>query len=175
MSPEQVGAILREAFPTVDLRLSGGHPHALVPTAKWLAVARFLRDDPRLQFNVLRCLTGMDLLDEGKLACVYDLMHIPLDQPTVLITTTSTFAVRVEVDRADPRVPSVAEVWPAAEWHEREAYDLVGILFENHPDPRRILLPDDWEGHPLRKDYEYPVEYHGIPGTTEYDSPNPMH
>ncbi len=61
-----------------------------------------------------------------------------------------------------PTVQSVADLWRAADWHERETYDMVGIVFEGHPNLHRILLPDDWEGHPLRKDYLYPREYHGI-------------
>ena len=94
------------------------------------------------------------------------------------------FAVRVEVDRDNPHIPTVSGVWPAADWHEREAYDMFGIVFDGHPDsledhdglhPRRILCPDDWIGYPLRKDYRYPMEYHGIPGTTEYELTSPKH
>ena len=63
-----------------------------------------------------------------------------------------------------PEIPSLSKVWLIAEWHEREAYDLMGITFTGHPNLRRILCPEDWEGHPLRKDYEFPLEYHGIRG-----------
>jgi NADH-quinone oxidoreductase subunit C len=81
----------------------------------------------------------------------------------------------VLTSREDPHIPSVAGIWPTAEWHEREAYDLMGIVFDGNPDLRRILCPDDWEGHALRKDYVFPKEYHGIPGTTEWEMPNPRH
>jgi NADH-quinone oxidoreductase subunit C len=63
-----------------------------------------------------------------------------------------------------PEVPSVVELWKGADWHEREVYDLCGVQFTGHPDLRRILLSEDWVGHPLRKDYEFPLEYHGIRG-----------
>jgi NADH-quinone oxidoreductase subunit C len=70
--------------------------------------------------------------------------------------------VKVLLDRAHPQVESVRGIWAAAEWHEREAFDLMGVTFLHHPDLRRILLPEDWVGHPLRKDYQYPVEYQGL-------------
>ena len=85
------------------------------------------------------------------------------------------FAVRIETDRDDPHVPTVSHLWPTADWQEREAYDMMGIVFDGHPHLVRILLPDDWVGHPLRKDYEFPLEYHGIPATTEYELTNPRH
>lgn len=177
MTPEEICKLLRDKFGDAieESIFESGHPHARVVPDRWPEVARFLRDDPRLKLNLLRSISALDLLADDKLACVYDMMSVPMDDPTSLITTTFEFAIRVVVDRNDPVIPSVADVWPAANWHEREAYDLMGIRFSNHPDLRRILCPDDWEGHPLRKDYEFPVEYHGIPGTTEYELPNPRH
>lgn len=155
--------------------VEGCRPYAEVAPGRWPVVATFLRDDPRLRMNLLRSIAGLDLLADDKLACVYDMMHVSLDAPTVLITATCEFAVRVTVDRQDPVVPTVSHVWPAADWHEREAYDLFGIVFSDHPDLRRILCPDDWVGHPLRKDYDFPVAYHGIPATTEFELTNPRH
>jgi NADH-quinone oxidoreductase subunit C len=124
---------------------------------------------------MLRCISSLDLVSEDKLACVYDLMSVGTDPLGELVRQTTEFAVRVVVERTDPVIPSVADVWPAADWHEREAYDLMGITFSGHPDLRRILCPEDWVGHPLRKDYEFPLEYHGIPGSTEYELTNPRH
>ena len=80
-------------------------------------------------------------------------------------------AFKVKLPIGDPTVESVSSIWAAADWHERETYDLVGITFKGHPDLRRILLPDDWEGHPLRKDYAYPKAYRDI--NLEVDPPWP--
>ncbi len=177
MPPEEICRLLKDRFGEAieDTLLGGGHPYARVAADRWLEVATFLRDDPRLRLNGLRCISALDLLADDKLASVYDLYHVPTDRPTELKTETRTFAVRVVVDRKDPVIPSVAHVWPAADWHEREAYDLMGIEFRGHPDPRRILCPDDWTGHPLRKDYEFPLEYHDIPANTEFELTNPRH
>ncbi|MFQ5591670.1 MAG: NADH-quinone oxidoreductase subunit C [Phycisphaerae bacterium] len=177
MTPEQVSTLLRSRFTesVESVAVEAARPYVQIAADHWPQVALFLRDDPALAYNLLRSISGLDLLAENKLACVYDLMHVPLDRPTKLIRHTSEFAVRVVTDRENPVIPSVAHVWPAADWHEREAYDLLGITFSGHPDLRRILCPDDWEGYPLRKDYEFPLKYHDIPGTTEYELPNPRH
>lgn len=177
MAPEEILDILRAEQPdaVVTTAAESAHPYAQIQPLSWPVVARLLRDDPRLDFNLLRCISALDLLADDQFACVYDLMRVPLDRKGELVRTTHEFAVRVVVDRDDPVIPSVADVWPAAEWHEREAFDLMGVRFSGHPDLRRILCPDDWEGHPLRKDYEFPLEYHGIPGTTEYELTNPRH
>jgi len=115
-------------------------------------VARFLRDDEQMQFDFLSSLSGVDLR-EGKLAVVYHLASM---------TRRHTIALRVEVTAESPQVPSVESIWKTANWHEREAFDLIGIVFTGHPDLRRILLPYDWEGHPLRKDYQVPEFYNGM-------------
>ncbi len=177
MAPEEICKLLQTEFgeAIVETVVDGGHPYAQVVPEKWPEVALFLRDDARLVFNFLRSISSVDLAADNKLACVYDLNHLPTDNPTELITDTCEFAVRVVTDRDNPLIPSVAHVWPTANWHEREAFDLMGIEFSDHPDLRRILCPEDWVGHPLRKDYEFPREYHGIPGTTEYELPNPRH
>ena len=73
-----------------------------------------------------------------------------------------TFAVKLLLDRVRPEVESVSPIWPTADWHEREAFDLMGVSFLNHPNAFRILMPDDWVGHPLRKDYRDLTEYHGL-------------
>ncbi len=177
MTPEEICKLLKAEFgeAIVETVVEGAHPYATVTTEKLPELAMFLRDDPRLAFNFLRSITSLDLPDQGKIACIYDMNHMPLDSPTELITETYEFAVRVLTDRDKPVLPSIAHVWPTANWHEREAYDLMGIDFSGHPDLTRILCPDDWEGHPLRKDYEQPLEYQGIPGTTEYQLTNPRH
>lgn len=177
MAPEEICELLRSKFgdAVTETVLEGGHAYAHLAAHRWPEVAAFLRDDPRLAFNMLRSITALDLIADNRFACVYDLMRVSTDRPGELCRDTHEFAVRITVDRDQPVIPSVAHVWPAAEWHEREAYDLMGIDFSSHPDMRRILCPDDWEGYPLRKDYLFPLEYHGIPGTTEYELTSPRH
>jgi NADH-quinone oxidoreductase subunit C len=116
-------------------------------------VARYLRDEPDLLFNYLMCLSAVDYGAGKTLGVVYHLQSIPLLHQIVL---------KVELPRESPVVPSVALIWRTADWHEREAYYLFGIRFEGHPDLRRIFLPDDWEGHPLRKDYVVQEFYQDI-------------
>jgi NADH-quinone oxidoreductase subunit C len=117
-----------------------------------LDVARFLRDDERTQFDALMLLSGVDLT-KGMLAAVYHLHSTRWNHKLVMKTL---------VPVAQPHVQSVAAIWRTADWHEREAYDMYGIEFDGHPDLRRILLPDDWEGYPLRKDYQVPEFYNGM-------------
>ncbi|ANQ50730.1 NADH-quinone oxidoreductase subunit C [Flammeovirga sp. MY04] len=122
-------------------------------------VCRFLKSDNRLMFDNLSCLTGIDNGPKANtMEVVYNLYSI---------TKSFRLTLKVMLYRETPVLPSVTSVWKAANWHEREAYDLVGMTFENHPDLRRILSPDDWEGHPLQKDYKEQEKYHGI--TVKYE------
>jgi NADH-quinone oxidoreductase subunit C len=110
--------------------------------------AEYLRAEPGLQFDFLSDISAVDRFpSEPRFEVNYHLLSISLRQ---------TVRLRVWVAGKDPVVASVIPVWPTANWHEREIFDLFGIRFEGHPDLHRILMPDDWEGYPLRKDY--PVE-----------------
>ncbi|MEZ6065360.1 MAG: NADH-quinone oxidoreductase subunit C [Planctomycetaceae bacterium] len=148
-------------------------PWIEVAADSMLEVCRTLQSDPALAFDHLCDLTGVDYFEpdeklakkfpyEEHLAVVYHLHSLKLGHRLV---------VKVRLPRWKdgqpgqlPEVPSVSSVWGIADWHEREAFDLMGIHFQGHPNLVRILCPDDWEGHPLRKDYEFPLEYHGIRG-----------
>lgn len=156
MTAREICSLIQETFPGAVLASlpEDKHPRVEVDASNWRAIAEFIHHDPRLQLTWLANLTGLDYVAAGKLAVVYDLFSLELKH---------TFAVKVLVDRDIAMVPSVQDLWSIANWHEREAWDLVGIIFEGHPNLTRILCADDWEGHPLRKDYVFPKEYHGIP------------
>jgi NADH-quinone oxidoreductase subunit C len=161
-SPAQISQNLTERFgQAVTAALpEDKHPRIHTTADAWRPIAEHLHSDADLAFDWLACLSGVDYVADDLLCVVYDFYST---------THRHRFAVKVYVDRNDPRVPSVMDLWPAADWHEREAYDLFGIVFDGHNDLRRILLPEDWQGHPLRKDYAFPREYHGIPGSYELD------
>lgn len=169
LSPQEIAAALIARFgdgiTATFVDDAEKHPRVHVPVDRWRAVAEFLRRDPAMSFDWLACLSGVDYAAEGRMAVVYDLWSVDHGH---------RFAVKAFTpDRDVPHVPTVTDLWPAADWHEREAFDLFGIVFDGHPDPRRILLADDWVGHPLRKDYEFPKEYHGIPANLEPDWQRP--
>lgn len=114
-------------------------------------ICLFLRDEDDMKFDYPVNLSGLDL--KKQLGVVYHLYSITLKHRIVL---------KVIVDKDNPEVESVEKVWKSMNWHEREAFDMFGIQFTNHPDLRRILSPYDWEGYPLRKDYKTPETYRGI-------------
>lgn len=156
--------LLAKNFTAID-------PYLTVEPSGWLTLAQWLRDDPRLQFDVLNCITVVDYLetDVTKVAKAGFEPHVEVVYHLTSFAHRHRLVVKLLLPRWKgnvtgelPEVPSVTSVWPAANWHEREAYDLGGVRFIGHPELSRILMADDWVGHPLRKDYEYPLEYQGI-------------
>ena len=148
-------------------------PFVVVDADDLLAVCRYLRDDSALAFDQLNCVTGVDYLepDPKKVAKAGFDPHTEVVYHFSSFPHKHRFALKVMLPRWKgdkvgelPDVPSVANLWRTADWHEREVYDLNGVNFVGHPELTRILLSDDWIGHPLRKDYEFPLEYHGIRG-----------
>lgn len=131
---------------------TAGDSYVRIDAARLRDAALRLRDDEKLRFDYLMCLSGADFGKET-LGVVYHLSSM---------IHRHKVTVRVEVPAGDPKVPSVADVWPTANWHEREAWDMFGIVFGGHPDLRRMLLPEDYPGHPLRKDFKVPEFYNGM-------------
>jgi len=174
MTPTEIAAILEEQFsPAVTGKnLTALDPFVALDPAKLVEVCTFLRDDPRLRFELLNDITGVDYLetDPKKVAKAGFDPHLEVVYHLSSFSFPGRrFTLKLILPRWKgnqpgelPEVPSVAGVWRTADWHERELFDLVGVFFTGHPDLRRILLAEDWVGHPLRKDYEYPLEYHGI-------------
>ena len=168
MTQEQVRARVAEKFKGAEALLydpkvyktETGVPYFKVGPEKLKSFSQFLRDDSELRYDALMSMTAVDFLPQkakkpapgepseipGKIFLVYQLYSMRHGHRVV---------VKVEdLPRAGAKVPSVAEIWPTANWHERECYDFYGVIFEGHPDLRRILLPEDWEGHPMLKDYD---------------------
>ncbi len=155
MTPQEITEKLKAKFgdAITDAKLEGVvDPFIKIKAESLKDVALFLRDDSDLQFDYLMCLSGVDF-GKGVIGVVYNFASM---------SKKHKITIKVEVTREKPEIPSVESIWRTADWHEREAYDLVGVIFTGHPDLRRILLPNDWEGHPLRKDYKVPEYYQGM-------------
>lgn len=165
LEPEAILALLQEQFPQTALETAENG-------AKWIRIAaedlptaaRFLKTDGRLRFDSLMSLSGLDLskypgpqkgvFPSDELVCVYSLHSL---------TLRHKLTVKVFCPRENPAVPTVEDVWGVATYFEREIWDLYGVRFEGHHRLARIMCPEDWEGHPLRKDYKYPETYHEVP------------
>jgi len=151
--------LLRRAVPgaTIDVLESIDMTTLVVDREHLLEVGLVLRDDPSLQFALLVDVTAVDRLPaEPRFEIVYHMACVGEAYLTAGATTAATpcrLRLKVMLSSADTRVPSVVSVWPTAGWPEREVFDLFGISFDGHPDLRRILMPDDWDGFPLRRDY----------------------
>ena len=140
-------------------------PERLVDVCRWLKTSADAR------FDACECITAVDWFEpdpkkaakvawQPRLEVVYHLWSTAARVSLVLKVNLPRWKNGVPGEL--PELPSVAGVWRTADWHEREVYDMSGIDFTGHPDLRRILCPEDWEGYPLRKDYEMPLDYHGI-------------
>jgi NADH-quinone oxidoreductase subunit C len=145
---ETIVARLRARFPDLECRIAdSGVPAIVVPAGRIAEICRYLKDEPDLAFDYLASVTAIDFVD--RMDIVYQMRS--------LANAIDDVALRVEIDR-DASLPSVTSVWRAADFQEREIYDLMGIRFDGHPDLRRILLYDEFDGHPLRKDWRLPAE-----------------
>lgn len=162
MSFEDIKQLLTHKFGDAAItgeETNGLQPALLIAPDSITNVCLELRDNPKTYFDFLSCLTGVDHgADDGRFEVVYHLTSIPYRLQLTLKISKPHDGAGEEL----PTFKSVSSVYRTADWHEREAYDLVGIFFEGHPDLRRILLPDDWEGYPLRKDYKTAEYYKGI-------------
>jgi NADH-quinone oxidoreductase subunit C len=152
---ELVNARLKEKFPEVEFEFSDYREQLAVTFNKKFIVnvASFLRDDDDLQFKLCEDVTAIDWAKrKNRYTAVYHIMSLKLN---------SRIRLKVDIDESDLNVDSVAPVWKTADWHERETFDMYGIIFNNHPDLRRMYLPEEFEYYPLRKDF--PLM--GIPGS----------
>jgi NADH-quinone oxidoreductase subunit C len=154
MEQQEIFTLLQEQFDknkilehvqTGDEKKGFRDPFILVNKESLHEVCLLLRDRQDTAFDMLHCVSGVDWPEYFE--SVYHLFSF---------THRHKATIKVRVPKNEPHVQSVVDIWPAANWHERETYDLMGIVYDNHPDLTRILLPDEWEGHPLRKDYEMP-------------------
>lgn len=160
MDPLEIAEKIKEKFPNevVDVTSFRDQVSVTVKKDKIVDICRYLHDDPGLDFDHLRDLCGVDYLGkkEPRFEVVYHLYSI---------RNRHMIRLKAQVPENDPKINTVTSVWTGADWHERECFDMFGIVFKGHPDLRRILMPEDWEGHPLRKDYPQKgpeKEWHGF-------------
>lgn len=155
MSPTEIHQRLQDQYAAAVTSFAADalDPFMLVKPDSIVEMCRFLHDDPDLAFDCLTNMSGVDFLKEDYIQVVLHLYSY---------SHRHAIVIKVNVSREEPSMPSVEAIWKAANWLEREIYDLLGVVFTGHPDLRRLLMPEDWIGHPLRKDFVEPEEYHGI-------------
>lgn len=151
MEPMEIATSLRENFPDEVLQVYTFHGQTgvIVKRDRILSVLRWLRDTPKIEMNHLMDLCGVDNKKRGEAS----LQRFEVVYNLYSISCRHNIRIRAQVPEEDPRLDSATPLWPGADWHERECYDLMGIHFTGHPNLQRILLPETWEGHPLRKEY----------------------
>ena len=170
MSAEEIYNLLKEKFGDSILEMVSDVPTESIISVNPLqinVVCEFLRDSEKLQFNSLMNLSGVDDDNSSKVTNEDGTVSISGGTLSVYYHLDSTIlkhkiTLKVSTEKDKPEVESVTSIWHSANWHEREAYDMYGFIFLNHPDLTRILMPYDWEGFPLRKDYENPEFYEGM-------------
>jgi len=137
-----------------EIAPEGLQPVLEIPKERLLSIFEELYNNEKTFFDFLSNITGIDNgAEKGTMEVVYNLYSIPYNH---------FLTAKVVLDRTAPEIPSVSDIWKTANWHERETFDMFGIRFQRHPDLRRILLPNDWEGYPLKRDYKVQEFYHGI-------------
>jgi NADH-quinone oxidoreductase subunit C len=154
MTPQEIAALLTEKFSgqILESKPEAINPWSAIDPSAVLDVCRFIRCDERLSMDHLELLGGADYKD--RMEVVYVVYSMKLHH---------RYTLKCRLPREAPTVHTVESLWAVANWHEREAFDMFGIVFEGHSDMRRILCPDDWEGYPLRKDYKPPKTYRDMP------------
>ena len=165
MPSDDILEALRTDFPDIPFELGSATDQRTIyiPRGEIEVVCRVLRDRPDLQFRLLADLTAADYYPrDPRFELVYHLASLgqpvdPSDPHQAALAPAKRLRVKVRISGDDPHVPTVSGIWKSADWLEREVFDLFGVIFDGHPDLRRILMPDDWEGHPLRKDYPVQV------------------
>ncbi len=154
MKPQEIAAQLTAKFGPAILESQPEclNPWSAVEPAAILDVCRFLRCEEDLSMDHLELLGGVDFKDRIEVVYIlYSMKH------------HHRYTLKCRLPRENPIVHTVESLWAVANWHERETFDMLGVVFEGHSDLRRILCPDDWEGYPLRKDYEPPKIYREMP------------
>jgi NADH:ubiquinone oxidoreductase subunit C len=147
MTKEELKTSISELVPSFTFDESGEWLNVNVNPGEWLSFANQLRHEPGFNFDYLFCLT-----------CVDFKTHLTMVYHFTSTTHRHTIVVKSKLDRDKPEIETVSHIWRTAEFHEREAYELFGVKFLNHPDLRLLILPDGWEGrNPMRKDYEDPI------------------
>lgn len=154
MNPVEIKKLISAEFPAAIVGNESLQEYQIeLKPGPWLEIAKYLRTEPKLSFDQLECITGIDLGEDQVLQSRYNFHSLELRHKLEII---------ISLDRKKPKLASIEQIWRLGDWFEREIYDMFGIVFEGHRDLRRILLPEDWEGWPLRKNYVTPKTYHGI-------------
>ena len=151
MKLSDIFKILNDKFST-SVEFIDNSNYITVNHLKWHEIALFLKEDNQLKFDYLMCISSYDKGDKITYGVAFNFKSTSINH---------YLEIRIEVTDQDS-ISSVTDLWGSADWHEREAYDMMGIKFNNHPNFKRILLPEDWPGYPLRKDFETPEYYRGM-------------